>query len=75
MEQIHDLFAPSQESVDAVRQWLEASGINGERISQSYNKQWIQFDAEAEEAERLLHTKYYVYEHEGSGHQNIACDE
>lgn len=39
------------------------------------NKQWLQFDADAEEAESLLRTKYHVYEHKSSGKINIACDE
>jgi tripeptidyl-peptidase-1 len=34
----------------------------------------MQFDADAEEAERLLKTKYYHYEHV-SGVSSIACDE
>jgi tripeptidyl-peptidase-1 len=39
-EDIHDLFAPPKHSVDAVRGWLEKSGIEAGRVSQSTNKQW-----------------------------------
>lgn len=35
----------------------------------------MQFDAEVHEAERLLKTKYYNYEHADTGALNIACDE
>ena len=71
---MHELFAPKKESVDSVRTWLEAEGIESERISQSTNRQWIQFDAPAAEVERLLKTEYHHYEHFASGKTNIGCD-
>lgn len=69
------MFAPSQGAVDAVRAWVESTGIAANRVSQSANKQWIQFDAHVHEAERLLKTKYYNYEHADTGALNVACDE
>lgn len=69
------MFAPAQQAVDGVRDWLESSGIEPHRISQSANKQWIQFDAEVSEAEHLLKTKYYHYEHIPTGNMHVACDE
>lgn len=39
-EDVYDLFAPPKHSVDAVRVWLEKSGIEAGRVSQSTNKQW-----------------------------------
>ncbi|KAJ5565531.1 hypothetical protein N7535_007169 [Penicillium sp. DV-2018c] len=74
-EQVHDLFAPSEKSVSDVRAWLESAGIAAERITQSVNKQWIQFDAEAQELEELLHTKYYLYSHAETGRSHVACRE
>ncbi|KAF2152152.1 putative alkaline serine protease AorO [Myriangium duriaei CBS 260.36] len=74
-EEIIDFFAPAKEAFDDVRAWLEKSGIHPDRISQSANKQWVQFDAKAHEAERLFNTKYHVYEHQGTGNINVACDE
>jgi len=74
-EEIVELFAPPQEAVDGVRLWLEDAGIAAERISQSANKQWIQFDANVHEAERLLKTKYFQFEHEATGSRHVACDE
>lgn len=74
-EEIHDLFAPAQDAVDSVRDWLEGMGIAGHRISQSANKQWLQFDADAEEVENLLKTEYYIYEHQDSGKNHVACRE
>lgn len=75
VEEVHDIFAPSEESVDAVRAWLESAGIAPERVSQSVNKQWLQFDADAEEVENLLQTEYYVYSHSVTGKSHVATDE
>jgi tripeptidyl-peptidase-1 len=72
---VHDLFAPTQKSVDDVRSWLESAGIAKDRTTQSVNKQWIQFDADTEELENLLHTKYYVYFHSDTGRSHVACHE
>ncbi|KAL4898153.1 peptidase S8/S53 domain-containing protein [Aspergillus ambiguus] len=74
-EEVHDLFAPSQDSVDEVRSWLESAGISAHRISQSANKQWLQFDADAAEVERILRTKYNLYSHSGTGRSHVACRE
>lgn len=60
VEEVHDLFAPSQETVDQVRTWLESEGISADRISQSSNKQWLQLDLSVVEAETLLRTNYYL---------------
>ena len=74
-EEVNEMFAPAQEAVDAVRTWLEESGITADRITMSFNKQWVQFDASVTEAEKLLRTKYHNYEHSHSGTVQIACDE
>ncbi|WPG97613.1 subtilisin-like protein [Acrodontium crateriforme] len=74
-EEIHDMFAPAQDAVDAVRGWLEAAGIEAHRVSQSVNKQWIQFDAKTAEVEELLKAKFHFYEHAPTGKNSIACDE
>ena len=73
--EIHDLFAPKTESVDTVKEWLHDAGIHSDRISQSVNKQWMQFDASVEEVEGLIQTEYYHYEHLSTGKTNIGCDE
>ena len=74
-EEITEIFAPPHHAVEAVKSWLSRSGIASDKISQSTNKQWIQFDVETHEAERLFRTQYHVYGHEESGRTNIACDE
>jgi tripeptidyl-peptidase-1 len=74
-EEIVDHFAPAKHTVDAVRSWLEASGVAAHRISQSANKQWLQFDAPVSEVNHLLKTKYHSFEHIASGAKQVACDE
>ena len=73
-EQIHDLFAPKKGSVDTVVEWLDSAGISSDRVSQSVNKQWMQFEATAGEVESLIQTEYYHYEHLATGKTNIGCD-
>ena len=70
-----ELFAPAADTVSTVRQWLEAAGIASERISQSSNKQWLQFDGHADEVESLFGAEYYVHTHETSGKSHISCKE
>ena len=74
-EEIHDIFAPQEKTVESVSAWLRDSGIAPHRISQSFNKQWLQFDATASEIESLIKTEYYNYAHNGTGKTNIGCDE
>ncbi|OQN98397.1 hypothetical protein B0A48_15665 [Cryoendolithus antarcticus] len=74
VDEVTDLFAPAQSSVDAVRAWLKSAGIEMDSVSQSTNKQWLQFDASASKAEELLKTEYHEYEHVATGKTGIACD-
>ncbi|KAH8897175.1 putative alkaline serine protease AorO [Thozetella sp. PMI_491] len=71
-EEVTELFAPEQETVEIVRTWLEDSGIHPGRVSQSSNKAWLAFDATTVEVEELLQTEFYFYEHDTSGDVNIA---
>lgn len=73
-KEVADAFAPSQDSVDAVKAWLSSAGISEDRIKQSQSLNFLQFEATVDEAEDLLKTKYHVYEHE-SGQPHVACDE
>ncbi|KAL2854044.1 peptidase S8/S53 domain-containing protein [Aspergillus pseudodeflectus] len=74
-EEVHGLFAPAEDSIEQVRAWLESKGIDASRISHSINRQWLQFDASAEEMEWLLQAEYYLYSHTESGRSHIACRE
>ncbi|KAH7883232.1 peptidase S8/S53 domain-containing protein [Phlebopus sp. FC_14] len=66
-------FAPSEETVEAVRSWLLENGFEGDRVKSTPSKGWIEVSATVEEAERLLQTEYNLYSHE-TGKKHIACD-
>ncbi|KAJ5542482.1 Peptidase S8/S53 subtilisin/kexin/sedolisin [Penicillium sp. DV-2018c] len=74
-EEVHDMFAPSKESVDSVRQWLESSGIDKSRVVHSDNKGWLAFDAYAHEVEKLFMTEFYEHEHSHTASLKIGCEE
>jgi len=68
-------FAPSDETVNAVKTWLENAGIHSSRIEQSQSLNWLNFDATVDEAENLLNAKYNVYDHAETGQPHVACEE
>ena len=68
------MFAPAQESIDTVRDWLHTSGIDSSRINLSRGKNWLNFNASIAEVESLLRTEYKIYSH-SSGQDHIACEE
>lgn len=73
-EEVHDLFAPSEEAVEAVRDWLVGAGVDSRIVAHSDNKGWLAADVPAEHAERLFHTELYEYEHASTGDLRIGCD-
>lgn len=72
-EDVHNLFAPAEDSVKAVKEWLSASGVNEDNILHYTNKGWLALDVPASHAEDLLKTEYYEYEKDGS--HRIGCDQ
>ncbi|PSS25469.1 hypothetical protein M430DRAFT_56216 [Amorphotheca resinae ATCC 22711] len=74
-QEVGDLFRPSSESIDAVREWLHNSGIESDRHSVSPGRGWLKFDATVEELESLLFTEYHIYEHSDTMEQHIGCNE
>ena len=74
-EQVADYFAPAEETIEAVKEWLHSSGIHPDRIAHSDNKGWLAFDATAAEMEDLLHTEYYAYEHAEQGTTATSCEQ
>ena len=74
-EEVIEMFAPSEAVVKTVKEWLVGAGFVDEKISLSANKQWIQFDAYAEQVEDLLVTDFFEYEHLASGSKTIAVEE
>lgn len=73
-KQVAETFAPKEETIEVVRNWLVSSGISADRISQSQSLGWLHFDLTVGEAERLLKTEYHVYKHK-SGTPQVACSE
>ncbi|KAF8990974.1 peptidase S8/S53 domain-containing protein [Cyathus striatus] len=70
-EEVASTFAPSRESLEAVRDWLLSSGLPEDRIRTSGSKNWVEVEVTVEEAENLLKTEYHVYGHD-SGTQHIG---
>jgi tripeptidyl-peptidase I len=73
--EVHDLFAPAQEGVSFVKEWLTSFGIESSRIVQSDNKGWLAFDALASEVEAMFDTEFYEYSLGDTGKLRIGCDE
>lgn len=73
-QKVTDSFAPSQETVDSVTEWLTTSGIAANRLEHSQSFGWLTFNATVGEAEDLLKTEFYRHEHV-SGKPQIACDQ
>ncbi|KAH9917379.1 subtilisin-like protein [Epithele typhae] len=71
---VAETFRPSAEAVDAVRAWLEEDGtIAPERIVLSTSGGWLTANVTVAEAEALLGTEYYEYEHARDGRTHLAC--
>ncbi|KAF2674224.1 subtilisin-like protein [Microthyrium microscopicum] len=74
-KEVAEKFAPSQASVKAVKDWLHGSGINPMRIKQAQSLGWLHVNTTVREAQTLLKTEYFVYEHTVTGIPHIACNE
>ena len=75
-EDVNRMFAPTAETVQAVRDWLISSGVAEHRIKVSDNKGWLAFDARLEEAEELFRAHYYENEHTTRPDKyTVGCDE
>ncbi|TBU52869.1 subtilisin-like protein [Dichomitus squalens] len=71
---VANAFRPSAESVATVREWLiEDGSIDASRIVLSKSGSWITANVTVSEAERLLGTEYFVYEHSEDGGEHVAC--
>jgi tripeptidyl-peptidase-1 len=68
------MFAPEDDTVNAVRDWLISTGIHPSRLVHSDNKGWLAFEASVEEAESLFLTEYYEHEHQHSSKVRVGCD-
>ncbi|KAI9701923.1 MAG: hypothetical protein M1836_001267 [Candelina mexicana] len=72
-KEVAEMFAPSKETVNAVKDWLAHSDIASDRISTSQGLNWLNFNITVSKAESLLRTQYHVYQH-ATGQPHIACE-
>ncbi|OSC99915.1 subtilisin-like protein [Trametes coccinea BRFM310] len=70
---VAETFKPSAESVSTVRGWLVESGIGADRVRLNPSGGWLVANVTVAEAEELLGTEYYVYEHADTGHEQLGC--
>lgn len=63
--EIHDLVAPSDETVELVNAWLAEHDITN--AVHSPGKDWVSIVVTIEKAETLLQTKYSIFEHADDG--------
>jgi tripeptidyl-peptidase-1 len=70
-QEVHEMFAPEEETVDNIKSWLIDFGIHGARIVHSENKGWIAVDVTVEEAEALLLTEFHEHEHQYSSKATV----
>ena len=68
-QQIADFFAPHEETILGVKNWLQEEGFEDDRYRLTNSKGWIELKVSATEAERLLDTQFHEYRHtDGSRH-------
>ena len=74
-DEVSSLFAPTGDTVEAVRSWLLSSGMDGDDIVHSDNKGWLALDVPASSVEQLFQTAIHEYEHRDSGALRLGCEE
>lgn len=74
-DEVHDIFAPAEEAVEAVRDWLISAGVKSTEIILSDNKGWLAMNIPAWQAEDLFQTEYHEHTHADSGAVKVGCDE
>ncbi|EEA24982.1 hypothetical protein TMatcc_008087 [Talaromyces marneffei ATCC 18224] len=74
-EEVNSIFAPVDETVDIVKNWLLGTGLFGDDEIMHYeNKGWLAINMPAKHAETLLGTHFYELE-SPNGDVRIGCEE
>ncbi len=73
-EEVHNAFAPEEETVANIKGWLTDFGIHGSRIVHSENRGWIAVDVTVEEAEALLLAEFHEHEHKLTSKVRVGTD-
>ncbi|KAJ6789960.1 hypothetical protein PWT90_05805 [Aphanocladium album] len=74
-EEVVNMFAADDKSIDSVKQWLVSQGINEKDIYVNPTKTWITVDTTAGVVEKALKTRYHVYRSTTSGQDHIGSEE
>lgn len=74
-DQVVELFAPSEDSISAVKAWLVKSGVPASSITSSKSKGWLDFVTTSGQLESLLKTSYSTYAHVEARDVHIGTDE
>ena len=74
-EEVDAKFAPSEETISTVRDWLISLGISNEDVRVTSNKGWVAVDLPAWRAEEMFKTTYYEHESLSDGTVRLGCDE
>lgn len=73
-EKVASVFAPSDDSLTAVKSWLTGAGMSEAAIRLSQTKSTLSFNISVGDAERLLKTQYHTFTDSVSGEKSISCD-
>jgi tripeptidyl-peptidase-1 len=66
---VNQYFAPTNESATAVREFLEAHGLNVSQISPAGD--WLGFDTTVAQANNMFDADYSVFQHLDSGSESL----
>lgn len=69
------MFAPTNDTISEVTNWLVSSGISESSIVHTDNKGWLALNIPARDAERLFDTAFHEHEHSRDGSIRIGCDQ
>jgi tripeptidyl-peptidase-1 len=70
-EDVRNTFSPSEESTEAVRNWLASAGIQ----DVEERRGWLVFETTIAHAEELMRSEYYEHQDLETGAIRIGCDE
>lgn len=70
-EEVRGAFAPSGESVEAVRTWLSNAGIQ----DVEERRGWLEIQSTVGHVEKLMQSEYYEHEDHETGAIRMGCDE
>lgn len=63
-QQVHDLISPADETTELIEEWLFVNDIDPAHCEYNVARDWISLTLPVAQVERLLRTKYSVYQHQ-----------